>query len=218
MDLKILKPSSLSASVFELVGYSTVAQYIGTDITISYPPGTKIGDVAIVAFSWNEDEAETFTNATWTEIAKRTGYNSLIVFSKTITSLSDEVFDTGENGDMLGMAGIMAVYSNAINPSSSNITITGSNGSGNIDPPSHSTFATDDIAIAIGSMDDENITSVTAPTGYTMIGFIQNTDTRRNTVMMAYKEAPLSTENPSTFGVGGLTDPWNAATMSISPS
>lgn len=80
-------------------------------------------------------------------------------------------------------------------------------------PPSRSSMDTAGVALAVGYLDDDNVT-MTAPSGYTMAAATYANSTG-SAVAVAYKFNPASTEDPAVFGGGG-TDSWVACTFDIS--
>lgn len=85
--------------------------------------------------------------------------------------------------------------------------------SGMPNPPSLSTTA-DNMVLAIGFLDDDNIaSSVTAPSGYTLSAS-SNATNGGASVMLAYKTSAGGTENPGVFGGSG-SDSWVGMTVQL---
>jgi len=85
--------------------------------------------------------------------------------------------------------------------------------SGMPDPPNLTNIYTDVLVVAFGGVDNDPVTDVTAPSGYSNLLDEYDSEKEECTAMLASKvQATTSTENPAAFGGSGSGN-WGASTV-----
>ena len=190
------------------VGYNVDA----FDYTCDLPTGLQVGDLMILLSSHDNDPFGSGTPTGWTNIALGGLYDA--------PSWSVNYrFYTGSEGSEVTVAygglrsssdmvvGLRGVNTVAVAGAQQN-----SGAVGMPQAPAISATAGRYVIIC-GSLDDDKITGVTAPSGYTMLG--QNPNGLNATYMMAYKEITASgTETPAAFAGTG-DDQWVGNTFEV---
>lgn len=152
----------------------------------------------------------------WTEIQSWAAEGNGLLCYKVMgatpdTTVTIHVAAGSSNDPCVSMAvGIKRVGT----PVSTSAETTG--GSGMPDPPSLSTWTEEGMFLIAGVLDDDRVSSVSAPAGFTMIGSAYYGDSEEGaTIMMAYAFVDTST-SPDAFGGGG-NDFWWAVSVRVYP-
>jgi len=158
-------------------------------------------------------------------ITTQSGFTSLFNDDGNAPSLAlmYRVVDGTESGNISSqfeiMTGIVAVFGGHDSPTGGQIaSTTDGRRNGDPDPPSLSGIASDSIVLAVGGLDDDNSTAVSAPSGYTMIAANQSAASPGASAQLAYKTSPSSTEDPAAFNVLSGDDDWVALTVELPKS
>ena len=131
------------------------------------------------------------------------------------TETTVTVTTTTSGPNWSGAAVILRGYNSIVG---GDVTTTLGGGGGMPDPPAGTAEASDDVLV-IGALEDDVTDPITAPAGYTMLGFGNLGSSGSGCDIMAAIRATVSagSENPSAFGGGG-DDGWAAATLILTPT
>lgn len=183
-----------------------------TSGTLSLPSNLKKGDIVIIGVG--SDGAEPALPADWTNIDNtsrgsedtRTAY--LIVGDTTPSNPSITGIATASVGFAFAIRGLDAA---SINPTPS-IT-TGNSGMPN---PGSATTGANSLVLVIGYLDDDDVASVSPPSGYTLLTSANSgiTTSDGQTIMVAYKFDDNTSNDPGAFGGDG-SDEWVALTLPL---
>jgi len=131
------------------------------------------------------------------------------------TETTVTVTTTTSGPNWSGAAVILRGYNSIVG---GDVTTTLGGGGGMPNPPAGTAEAGDDVLV-IGALEDDVTDPITAPAGYTMLGFGNLGSSGSGCDIMAAIRATVSagSENPSAFGGGG-DDGWAAATLILTPT
>lgn len=190
------------------VGYNTST----ADTTCDLPAGLQAGDLMLLHSAHDNATFGSGTPTGWTAIELGGSFpdpsyslNYRIYTGSEGSSVDINYGGTFKNSSMVvGLRGVDTVNVAGV------VSSTAISGMPN--PPAITATA-GRFVIICGSLDDDSITGVTAPTGYTMLG--QNSSGYQATIMMAYKEITSSgSENAGAFSGSG-TDAWIAHAFEV---
>jgi hypothetical protein len=208
---------TLLSTFFELVASSTYQLGAASTSSISYPTGTESGDVVFIANVVSANAA-----STW---AAPSGFTALISDHFNSTGMYSTLFykaSTGEsavsivNPSTIAGAGLAFSIRGAMSTApicdvgNSGLVTTGA--AGDPDPPNTPATTADSLAVAVGWLDDDAITTVTAPTSFGHPLFNASTSA---SVMVAFQPRPTTgSVTVSSFDTDG-TDEWAAFAFTI---
>ena len=176
------------------------------------------GDLMIISFSFGSGADATWSwggDVTITDIYDQTGSGTPGAYAGygTLTSGDATVSVSGVTfSGWSATSGVISVWRNAAYGGVTSDT----GASGMPDPPSHSGFVAGDVSLAIGMLDDDDVTA-TAQSGYTLIDALGHTvaGPTRSSHMQSYKEIiAAGADDPAAFGGVG-TDAWKALTVEL---
>ena len=179
--------------------------------TMALPPGLQENDRVVVVVG--SDGSQPGTSSTgWTTIASTTTRTAfLTIFSKVMGPTVDSSIIL--SGLSTASTGVATAYRNTGTITASTVA---DGGSGMPNPPSVTTTENNSFVVAVGGIDDDNVVSVTAPTGYGSL-ISRAASTTGFTTMMASKRVDATgVEDPEEFGGSG-SDDWTAFTLTINP-
>lgn len=188
-------------------GASTTGTY-----TFPTSPALAAGDLVVAIIG--SDGSNPNLPSGWTSLASSTVNTCNVrVIYKYMTSTPDASVAIAGISTASTISGI--AIRGAVNGSTPALqSVTGTSGMPN--PPSITTTVNNSVVIAIGGIDDDSVTSVTAPAGYNNLTS-QAASTVGFTTMIATKlVATAGVEDPAVFGGGG-TDDWAAFSVAIAP-
>jgi hypothetical protein len=153
-------------------------------------------------------------------VSYQLSYKILAAGETLITGLTPAgAIDGGAgDGDPAGVAHACLVF-RGFDPASPP-TSTIATGTGNPDPPNITGLLAGDTAIALGFLDNVSITPTGVPANFiSAVNVRVGTDNNGNneaSFMSAYRlTIPGTSENPTTFNVGGGGEPWTAITIGL---
>lgn len=88
-------------------------------------------------------------------------------------------------------------------------------------PPSFTTTRANSLVVAAGALDDDNATTVTAPSGYTNLSFVTAggaAGTTSTAMLASLIKASPGAEDPGAFGAATGNDEWDAFTIAFKES
>ena len=183
-----------------------------TSMTFTLPASMQEGDICIVLVG--SDTTQPDLPSGWTDLDSSTYGNG---YQRTIYKVMGSTPDTDVSLTSLSTSGATAVAI-AIRGYAGTPSITTDTGaSGMPNSPSVTTTLDNSLVIALGAIDDDSVTTVTAPSGYSNL--VQEDATGRTgmTTMLATKVVSTAgSEDPAAFGGSG-TDDWYGATIVIDP-
>lgn len=189
-------------------------------------PTTAEGDVVVIAVARDNPllaGGSSVTTSGYTELSSTNATGPAFeYFYKRLTSTPDTsvVFDNSDSASW-PMAIVLQVFRGADDSTQIDNGLSDDSGSGNPDPPSHTTVTDGALRIIMGFLDDDDVAaSVTAPSGFSnLIAYDADTgSTLGCTVMMATALAPTAGAlDPDAFGSTG-SDAWRASHFALRPA
>jgi hypothetical protein len=177
--------------------------------TLTLPTGLVRGDIVIVGVG--SDGSNPALPAGWTNITSTPGGSA---GQRTFVKVMDTVPDT--TVALTGLSTASVAFSVAIRGgyySAANPFAEATGGSGMPSSPLVPGVAANSIVLALGYLDDDNITA-TAPSGYTLLQTI-SASTAGFTAMLAYADALTAGDyTPGAFGGSG-SDDWLGVTLAV---
>lgn len=205
---------------FTTIGYAYTASYI-TASTINFaasssgvltlPSGGQKGDIYLAGVGSDEGDGvggfPVFPSG-WITINSSLGgaseYQTTAYYIQTSSVVPSNPTITGISVSSCGFALLLRnIDHNNVTASFSASVATGA--SGMPDPPAISASRANSLVVAIGYLDDDSITPVTAPTNFTMSAAISSS-TLGQTVMAATLITSSAVVNPGAFGGAGTDD------------
>lgn len=222
-------PYSLAPPVsgISLVGTASNTGLNGSDIIVTLPPGTAIGDVVFAAYCVGgvNNAGQAALTAGYTELADLGGNDDddvgIGVYRKVIASGPDtQIQFEGRGNANSSVAGVVMVLRGVDTTTPQDATTTTASGanSGAADPPAITTATDGAWVIAAGAGAHDAITA--GPSGYDdFIGAAEG-DTERCAVGLArFLKETAGSENPGAFTITtSATRSWAAATAAARPA
>jgi hypothetical protein len=207
---------TLLSTFFELVGTSTFVAPVSTaGVALTYPTGTETGDVVFIAAAVGGNAGGTWpVTPGFTNVIESTVVTTAVAYSaryKACTGESTVTFVNPALGSVL--AGVMFTLRGAMSsaPVCDAGTVT-TGASGDPDPADVTATTANSLAVALGFLDDDAVTSVTAPTSF---GSVLYNASVNCSVMVAFQPRPTTgSVTVSSFGTDG-DDEWNAYSFTI---
>jgi len=179
--------------------------------TLNLPADLQEGDIVFVAAGSDGSQPTTSSSGWLTYLSDQVNTAFGTIFYKTMGSVVDASIalsglSTASVGAAIGIRGMNGFDSGHNAQFASNTT-------GMPNPPSRTVVADNSLVLAIGFLDDDNVTA-TAPAGYSNL-VSQSASTTGFTVMLATKTlSAAGAEDPAAFGGSG-SDDWLAATLPL---
>lgn len=196
-----------------VVATSSANHGSSTSGTLTLPTGTATGDVVIAVLGSDGGQASV-TSSGWTVYSsgsQGTAYVTLAI--KTMGATPDTTISF--NGMGTASVSVATTYRGVVTIATPVLGTTSGTGSPN--PASVTTTIPNSLVVAVGGLDDDTVTSVSAPTGYSNLVWLA-AGTAAFTSMMASKEvATPGVEDPGAFTTGA-TDDWAAYTIVLEPA
>lgn len=188
--------------------------------TLDLPSSLQQGDLVIVVVG--SDGSAPALPSGWTNLDAQASGNGN-AFQRTFYKVMTATPDTTVALSGLSTASTASVIAlRGYSGTPSITTALGATGSGSPDAPSVTTTLNNSMVIAVGVLDDDGVTAVTAPTGYTNLSWINSSITTAGsdmTTMLATKVvATAGAENPDAFTTTNGSDDWVAHSIIVSPA
>lgn len=217
------RSATLFSTFFELVASSTTV-VDSTSETVTYPTGTQSGDLVFLVHALSDQT----TADTWTEPS---GFTSLVASVTTSSTPGDQFgyalqykISTGEGSASVAYPnvttanGVTLAFTLRGAMSTAPICDTGTvstGASGDPDAANITATTADSLAIAVGWLDDDQVTTVTAPTSFGHRLFATSTVSFAPSVMVAFQPRPTSgSVTVSSFDSDG-DDIWAAYALTV---
>lgn len=186
-----------------------------TSYTVPISDNANYGDLVIVEIG--SDGGVINTPAGWTALDSTTvgSEQHKVIYKVMGTTPDTSVTITG-----LATASTMVlmVFRGVDMDTPINVSSTTAGSTGVPAPPAVTTSVAGCMIVVTGSLDDDTVTAVTAPTGYEGLQW-ETSSTAGQTSMMAYKiKTTAGVETPGAFTATGGNDEWVSSTIALNPA
>ena len=195
--LKAGQASSAPVEV-EFIGHTSATFARSSNFTVSYPAGTQDGDIAVICIGASRGFGRDYTSAGWTVLNRTTGPDraKAQLSYRVVSGTGNQTF-SGDNP--VDPSYILAVFRNT-GYSAFSVSAEDGDDAGNIlpNPPFRSGTFNAVLCFGVAGIND---TTVTAPTGYTLISAVGQGGGADfgATTMAAYTIEDITNPNPSAF-------------------